>query len=453
MSKMLGLKRLLFGENAMQQENGGASTPTETRALAVVTEMPPVTRFLGRQPILDAGLNLYGYELLFRAGTTNSFDGDGPIGQEEATRLVIDNCLALIPETGQGTTFVNCTREALVTGLVTLLPPASTVLEILEDVEADEALLEACRELKKAGYRFALDDFSPQGCSLPFLELADYIKVDFRASDAVERREIYDLAAGSGALLIAEKVETLGDIDAAKAEGCAFFQGYFFSKPLIVSSPLIPQSHLTYLQLISELSAVPSNLDRIEKLVMSEPALCYRLLRLVNSALYGLRTPVSTVRSALMVVGDDEVRKLVTVGMAGVFESGHSKSLVTVSLERARFCELLAPLLEEPSGKLYLLGMLSMIDALLQKPMTQIMELMPIAEDMKTVLLGKQNSLSVVLNLIRCYESGDWQGCEEVREALGLSATKALTIYTQSVHWAERMLYHADEAGGISLAS
>jgi c-di-GMP-related signal transduction protein len=126
---------------------------------------------------------------------------------------------------------------------------------------------------------------------------------------------------------------------------------------------------------------------------------------------------------------------------------------VTVSLERARFCELLAPLLEEPSGKLYLLGMLSMIDALLQKPMTQIMELMPIAEDMKTVLLGKQNSLSVVLNLIRCYESGDWQGCEEVREALGLSATKALTIYTQSVHWAERMLYHADEAGGISLAS
>ena len=186
---------------------------------------------------------------------------------------------------------------------------------------------------------------------------------------------------------------------------------------------------------------------------MSEPTLCYRLLRLVNSALYGLRTPVSTVRAALMVVGDDEVRKLVTVGMAGVFETGHAKSLVTVALERARFCELLAPLLDEPAGKLYLLGMLSMIDALLQKPMTQIMDLLPIAMDMKTVLLGRQNSLSVVLNLIRCYESGDWHGCEDVREALGLSETKALTIYTQSVHWAERMLYHANEPSGVQLAS
>ena len=186
MSKMLSLKRLFFGANTIQQADDVPLAPLHVKSSSPVAEMLPVTRFLGRQPILDAGLNLYGYELLFRAGTNNSFAGNGPIGQEDATRLVIDNCLALIPEGGQGVTFVNCTRDALMTGLVTLLPPATTVLEILEDVKADEALLEACRELKKAGYRFALDDFSPQGCSLPFLELADYVKVDFRASDAAE---------------------------------------------------------------------------------------------------------------------------------------------------------------------------------------------------------------------------------------------------------------------------
>jgi EAL and modified HD-GYP domain-containing signal transduction protein len=447
MPPMLGLKRFLFGANTMKSEVG--VDPALHAQPAPPVEMTPVTRFLGRQPILDAGLNLYGYELLFRAGITNSFSGD----QEEATRLVIDNCLALIPEAGQGVTFVNCTRDALMSGIVTLLPAATTVLEILENVAPDEDLLAACRELKKAGYRFALDDFPEDGFSMPFLELADFVKVDFRASDAVARREIYDMVAGSGAKLIAEKVETVSDIEAARAEGCEYFQGYFFSKPLIVSSHLIPQNHLTYLQLISELSVIPANIDRIEKLVMSEPSLTFRLLRLVNSALYGLRTPVSTIRAALLVVGDDEVRKLVTVGMAGVFATGHAKSLVSVALERARFCELLAPLLQEPAGKLYLLGMLSLIDALLQKPMSQIMDLLPIAEDMKTVLLGRQNSLGVALALIRCYESGDWRGCEQVRESLGLSETKALTIYTQSVQWAEKMLYHADERSGVSLAS
>ncbi len=447
MSGISGLKRLLFrADTATANTEGPIQFPQPARQ----TRRPePVTRFLGRQPILDADLNLYGYELLFRAGTTNAFSGD----QEEATRLVIDNCLALLPETGQGVTFVNCTRDALVAGLVTLLPAATTVLEIVEDIECDAEVLAACRGLKKSGYRFALDDFSHDGLGAAFLEVADFVKVDFRASDAEARQKIYAVVAGTRAKLIAEKVETIADIQLAISEGCEFFQGYFFSKPLIISSNLIPQNHLTYIQLLSELSTVPANLDRIEKLVMSEPSLTYRLLRLVNSALYSLKTPVSTIRAALMVVGDDEVRKLVTVGLAGVFETGQGKSLVTMALERARFCELLAPLLQESAGKLYLLGMLSLIDALLQKPMTQIMDLLPIADDMKTVLLGRQNSLSVALNLVRCYESGDWRGNEDIREVLGLSETKALTLYVQSVHWAEKMLNHANEPVGISLAS
>lgn len=442
MATMLGLRRLFFGGSVTEAAPpAGVALAFNAKPPAPAKRPEPVTRFLGRQPILDANLNLYGYELLFRAGSANVFSGD----QEEATRLVIDNCLALIPEAGQGITFVNCTRDALVTGIVTLLPSENTVLEILEDVQPDDELIEACRKLRRAGYKFALDDFSPEEFRIPFLEIADYVKVDFRASDIEARKQIYAMVAPSKAKLIAEKVETARDIQAAQAEGCEFFQGYFFSKPLIVSSHLIPQNHLTYLQLLSELSMIPSDLDKVEKLIKSEPSLCYRLLRLVNSAMYSLKNPVSDIRAALMVVGDDEVRKLVTVGLAGAFATGHSKSLISVALERARFCELLAPLLQEPSGKLYLLGMLSLIDALLQKPMTQIMELLPIAEDMKTVLLGKQNSLSVALTMIRCYESGDWRGCEDVREVLGLSETKALTIYVQSVHWAEKMLHHANE--------
>ncbi len=146
-------------------------------------------RFLGRQPIYDANRDVFGHELLFRSSEVNAFSGDA----EEATRQVIDNCLLLMPEGKREISFINCTRIALLGGIVTLLPPSEVVLEILEDVHPDPELLASCRALKKQGYRFALDDFTPDGATLDLLEIADFIKVDFQATDAVTRRAIYSL--------------------------------------------------------------------------------------------------------------------------------------------------------------------------------------------------------------------------------------------------------------------
>src|ERR1035438_3300350 len=195
---------------------------------------PPISapsRFLGRQPILDAQRHLFGYELLYRACKTDHFSGD----PEQATREVIDHWLLLIPYSTRTASFVNCTRNTLTEGLVTLLPPASTVLEILENIDPDPELIDCCLALKKQGYRFALDGFLPQSSRAPFLHFADFVKIDFLAAGYDLRREVYAMAAGSGARFLAEKIETEIQLRIAISEGCTLFQGYFFSHPVLLS--------------------------------------------------------------------------------------------------------------------------------------------------------------------------------------------------------------------------
>ena len=392
------------------------------------------TRFIGRQPILDAKNRIVGHELLFRSGLSNVFSGDA----EDATRDVIDQCLLLMPDARDQATFINCTRHSLMTGIVTLLPPESTVLEILENVDPDPELMEVCRDLRSKGYRFALDDFSPDDGKLAFLEIADFIKVDFRASEPEERKAIYALASFTKAKLIAEKVETEADVQAAKAEGCTLFQGYFFCKPVIVSTQVIPQNQVIYLQMLAALTRTPANIFEVEKLVMSDASICYRLLRLVNSAIYGLSAPITSIRSALLMVGDDEFRKMVTVALAGLAGTAQSKAVVQMALERAKFCELLAPLMNEPASKLYLLGMLSLIDVILGMSMTQIIDSLPVDREMKAALLGTPSHLATALDLVRCHESGDWREHRDIQKALGLTERAASMIYVESVRWADR---------------
>ncbi len=342
------------------------------------------SRFLGPQPILDAQRRLFGYELLYRAGNIDHFSGD----PELATREVVDHWLMLIPESNQVASFVNCTRAALVDGLVTLLPPESTVLEILEDIDPDPALINCCLSLKSKGYRFALDGFLPRPSRAPFLALADFIKIDFRTADFLARREIYALASGTPGQLIAEKIETDTQLHIAISEGCSLFQGYFFSQPILVASHAVPQNHFVYLNLLAQLHHSPSDLRKLEKVISADAALCYRMLRLANSALQHHPGVITTIGEALLMVGEDSLRRMVTVAMAGAVASQRSPALISMVLTRARFCELIAPSIAEDPAQLYLLGMLSLLDVLLQTPFPRILQSIPISNEMKLALAG-----------------------------------------------------------------
>lgn len=399
---------------------------------------PQPTRFIARQPILDSRRIVIGYELLFRSGWENCFRGEA----NDAARQTLDNCLIIGIEslTNDGLAFVNCTRETLVSRLVTLLPSATTVLEILETVEPDGELVEACRALHRMGYVFALDDFVPRPEMAPLIELASFIKVDFRLSDARMRQQIHELTRGSGAALLAEKVEDQEEFNVAFSEGYKYFQGYFFCRPKIIANREIPSNRINYLRLLTELTRTPLNLREVTRLVRAENSLCYRLLRLANSALMGTRTDVTSVRGALMLVGEDRFRTLVTVAISSALGQDQPPALISLCLERARFCERVAPLIGENPTEQYMLGLLSLLDAILQHPMELLVKSLPLRKEAKAALLGDANPVAVPLCLIRSFESGAWGPCAGAAKNLGVSEDALATIYTESIQWAAEAL-------------
>ena len=403
---------------------------------AVPREPPPEPlagprRFLGRQPILDAQSQLFGYELLYRAGETGAFSGD----PERATREVIDHWLMLIPAPGPHLAFVNCTRAALLEDYVTLLPPEHTVLEIPRTVDPDPELVLACLALKRKGYRLALDDFAANPAFEPVLEIADFIKIDFLTSDFEARRAIYAMASRSSAQRVAERIEAECQMRIALAEGCTLFQGYFFAHPDLVASRTVPQNSLVYLKLMAALQQAPADLRKIEKIISGDPSLCYRLLRLANSALQGHPGEICSLREALLLVGDDAVRRMVTVAMSGNW-TAHHPAVVSLALTRARFCEQLAPSVSGDPAQLYLLGILSLLDVLLETTMDSILKVLPLSPGMKATLLGDDSSASLALDLVRNLESCEWPQCERIQQRLGLPEGSIAALYVESLRWA-----------------
>jgi c-di-GMP-related signal transduction protein len=360
-------------------------------------------RFLGRQAILDSDMRLFGYELLFRSGTENVFSGDS----EDATNQIIDSFLSMVACASPRNLFINCTREALVNMSVRLLPSSSVILEILETVTVDDELVKACKILKHDGYRFALDDFIPQKYNRQLVDLADFIKVDFRAASPDVRQEIYNMKRDRPPIFVAEKVETAAEVKIAKAEGNVLFQGYFYSRPEIIAEAQIAPNKRIYLQILSALAKPDLDTMEIEKLLQMEPSLCYRLLRLANSALYGFRCRISSIRGALVAVGDDAFRRLVTVALAGSLPNTGPDMAVRQALERAAFCESLAPVLNENPAELYMIGMLSMMDQMLSIPMQELLRLICLSARIENVLLGSRKGLGSALELCEYYEHAD----------------------------------------------
>ncbi|HEV2645210.1 MAG TPA: HDOD domain-containing protein [Acidobacteriaceae bacterium] len=400
-------------------------------------DVPPAIqpgRHLARQPILDVRRDVVGYELLFREGWENHFTGE----RDTAIRKTLDNCVSIDIESlaGGGLAFVNCSRDALLGRLMMLLPAATTVLEVLETVEPDDEVVRVCTELRGLGYRIALDDFVPRSEMRRLVEIADYIKVDFRASDAEARREIRAMVRTSNATLLAEKVEDQEEFDMAQGEGFELFQGYFFCRPKIIAGREIPPHQMNYMRLLAALARMPLDVDEVIDIIRLEPPLSYRVLRLANSPMWGVQKTVTSIHEALMLVGEDRFRMLVSV--VGTNMLGHQQpaALIALSLERARFCEQVAPLIGENPTEQFILGLLSLLDAMTETPMEAIARSLPLRTQAKDALMGVENHVSMALRTIQSFESGAARGRVLDCETLGVDEEALTRIYVESVKWA-----------------
>lgn len=394
-------------------------------------------RFVARQPVFDRNMRVFGYELLFRRTVedeTAKIANDG----DQVSRQMVDTTLVVGLDTlcDGGRAFINCTRDTLTSGVLDLLPPQFVVAEVLEDVPHDEEVVAACRQLGEKGFLIALDDVVSLDDHSELSPFAHFIKVDFRLTTAEQRQQLADRYASQGVALLAEKVETYEEHIEAQKMGFQYFQGFFFQKPHLMAALDISALHLNHLQLLAVAQDPEPDVDRLEELIKSEPALSYRLLRYMNSPLFLFSAPIVSVRHALVLLGLEQLRQWVSV--VALVSMGGDKPLGTVvwALVRARYCELLASKLVPRQPGMFLLGLLSSLPALLDLPLEAILKRLPVAPEIKNALMGRQNRCRQIYELVMAYESGDWETCLARGKSLGLSEAQISECYMEAVKWA-----------------
>jgi EAL and modified HD-GYP domain-containing signal transduction protein len=397
------------------------------------------TLCVARQPILDASRQVFGYELLYRAegpNTTISVD-------RAVARVLTDAVLnvGLDTLTGGRPAFLNLSRALLTGEAWRLLPPDAVVFELHTDIPVDDEVMAMCAHLHEEGYALALADFGLESDIQALLPFAKYVKVDMVATPTRLHGPIAEHLRPSGIRLVAENVESEGVFDAAAAAGYTLFQGHFFCQPKVCSVAAMSASRLAYVQLLAALNRPTLSVTEVEELIKHDVSLSYRVLRCINSAAFGLRREIHSIREALLLLGLEPIRNWASVWcMAGLNISG-TPELVSTALIRARCCELLGEHLgqEEGASELFLVGMCSLLDAMLCRPLEEAIVGLPLSPAaLSAVLRTGSQPAKLLLDAVVAYENGDWDEAAEATGAAGLTPSMLPVAYAEALRWARQ---------------
>lgn len=391
---------------------------------------------VARQAVLNRRMGLVAYELLYR-GSPQPVAGERETWGNRATSEVLVNLLTereLERLVGRHPVFVNLTREFLLELPQLPLDQDRLVPEVLEDVAVDEALLGSLRRLSRRGFTIALDDFVLADDKRPLLEIADIIKLDVREHDTDSLRGVVTELKGSGVRLLAEKVETPEEFQYCRSLGFELFQGFFFARPRKVKGRGASPDRINVIRLLGRLQDPELTLEEVTDLVSRNPYLSFRLLRLINSAYFPFRKEVESVARAVTLMGLNPVRTWATwLTMAGVPDK--PPELAVTTLVRAQMAASLGQSLgERPRDQHFTVGLFSTLDALLDRPLAEAVESLPLTEEVTAALLRGEGVLGRVLTVVLRYERGGWEG---TAEALALPPGRIGEAYREAVAWAE----------------
>lgn len=378
------------------------------------------------------------YELLYRDGSSSMFQGD----HELATQTMIDNSVlfGLQDLTHSLPAFVNCTAETLLGDQIRVLSPDVTVLEILEDVEPTNGVVEACQRLKDLNYRLALDDFVYCPALEPLIDIADFIKIDYLNTTPRQRRWIFEQLKRFRGKLLAEKIETRPEYEEACNDGCTLFQGYYFCKPSFLTRRKVPANRFVHLRLLQLLQQDPLNLLETTEVIKSEPSVTYRLLRYANSAVCGIRHPVTSIPSAILALGDNLIRKIGTLAVTSELNAGSSPEILRMALVRARFCEMLPPAGALDCTDLFMLGLFSMFPAMLQQPMEDALSGLTLQAQLRDALMGGANEVRWPLDWLAVHERGEFDQADTIAKTCRWQSRVLADRFVQATSWADQLL-------------
>jgi c-di-GMP-related signal transduction protein len=407
--------------------------------------------FIARQPILDGDLKTFGHELLYRSSTANFYGGtDSTLASLE----VINNSFFSFDIgqlVGDTRAFINFDRELLLKDSALVLPPNAVVLEVLETTAIDEDVLAACGRLHERGYLVAADDIAAADQTQRLLEIADFIKVDFRLAPPDERKKIVD-RYGARHTCLAEKVETQEDYEEAKRLGYRLFQGYFFARPALMKGQQIAGYKLNYLRILSAVQRPELEFAELERLILQEPSVAYKLLRYANSALFAQRSKVDSIKRALVILGERELRKWASIVLLLHLATDKPDALINCALVRAHFCETLAQLSGNGGRKqdFFLLGMFSLLDAMTGLPLETALRQISLPPEVEAVLEGDsgKSPFSAAYQLVEAYEQGNWELVNSEASVLRVEGDEVRHTYLEAVNWCDTVFRMLPEFGG-----
>jgi len=390
-------------------------------------------RYIARQPILDVNHRVHGYELNFQVDPESTAGGD----DIQAIRTILDDAVIFgIDRFTNGLrAFVRCTAESLTERLVSVLPPAMTVLEIPAGIEVTPELSAACLELKEAGFRLALVDFASHLMPHPLQNMVDYIKANQAGLDPDRWRRYREKLQGMQIQLMAEKVETQKDYMLALAQGFTLFQGYYFCHPELIKDAKVPANRLCHMEILRQLQNDPIDLRKVSPLVSRDPSLTYRLLRLVNSPLYAIRNEVRSIEAAIIAIGETSFRRISTLAIFSESNADQPPEILHMALVRARFCELAAGDCGLDPNEQYLLGMFSLLPAMMRQPMEKLAPELSLRTEIREALLGKDNRERRLLAWIEAHERNDGAERTAAEEAHSLNQQIMIQCYLAALLW------------------
>ncbi len=394
--------------------------------------------FVGRQPIYHANLDVYGYELLYRGR------GDAPRAEIDnanlATSQVILNSyleIGLDKLVGSRKAFINITRDFIDGSLALPLRAEQVVLEVLEDIAPDPEVIAGLEHLVQKGFKLALDDFVYHRALEPLIHLADLIKIDIQQMSRDALQQTTHQLKRRGIRLLAEKIETREEFEFCESLGFDYYQGYFLARPTNVGKKTLPGNKLVILQLLGRLQDPDVEFDDLRDLVSKDPSLSIKLLNYINSPVFGLSKPVASIHRALELLGLSTLKRWVT--MLAIFGLGDKPSeVLRTAMVRAKLCELIAASLNYPnSDEFFVLGLFSLLDALLDMQLEEVLRIMHLSPDLTAALLSHEGVEGQVLAAVLAYEAADWN---KVMSLVELSEAVLSQHYVTALAWAEESM-------------
>jgi len=400
--------------------------------------------FLSRHAILDKQQKVYAYELLFSENLETNQNKQLKSDQK-ASKVLLDSFYLMGIETitGGRRALVKFTKNLLTSDFAHLFSHDIITVKIGNEIIYDAKIAAACENLKKSGYMIVLDDFTFNQNSVLMLPFCTMVSVDTQSVGDYILKVIATRLKSKNIKCLAKNIINQNTFNKVRELEYDYFSGPFIGKTTTIEKRDVPVQKISFLEMLKEVTKADVNFSRIENIVKRDVSLTYKLLKMINSSVFGIKNEVKSIKQALVLLGANEVKRWITLVILSNIGNDKPDELLRISLLRARFLELLAPLagMEKAASDLFLMGLLSLMSTLMDQPLKSVLHGLPLSDDVKNALLGEESPYKNIFDLVVCHENADWSKIRLLAKDIKIDEKGIQTAYTKAAQWVNQVTF------------